>query len=83
MKALTLTVTQHGSRCVSVAVVSDEEKGGSAVPAFGKDALRLALLYLEELSSATITGELEHVQMMNEGRTFDELRAARATGGVK
>jgi hypothetical protein len=80
VKTFSLTVTQHGGRAISVAVVSDDENGGSAVPAFGKDALRLALMYLEELSTATITGELEHVQMMNEGRTFDELRAARKGG---
>lgn len=77
MKTFTLTIVQHGNKLVSQAVVADDTKGGSAVPTFGVDALRMALLYLEELSQATIAAELEHHPMMNEGRTFDELRAAK------
>lgn len=81
MKQLTIAVTWLGKRVITTAVISDDVHGGSAVPSFGTDALRLGLLALEEVSTATLEGKLEHVQMMNEGRTFDELKAAHAAKG--
>lgn len=77
MKQLTLTVVTHGDKCVCHGVISDDEQGGSAVPVFGIAALRTALLYLEMLSEKTMASELVHVDMMNNGKTLDELKAER------
>jgi hypothetical protein len=77
MKQLTLSITKHGATAVAVAVVSDNDHGGSAVPTFGLEALRLCLLYLDEMATAAMQNELKFVHMMNDGKTFDELRAER------
>lgn len=77
MKQLTFTVTQHAQRAVIIAAIADDDAGGSAVPAFGNEALRLALLYLEELTTAVITGKLELTNMLDRGATFEELKAKR------
>lgn len=80
-KVLSVTVSSHGKYCVVQCLISDDIGGGSAVPAFGKDALRVALRFLEHTAELVLTEELELVPMLNEGRTLDAIRAEMAASG--